>query len=216
MEQTMTYSDKGSFSHILRTFSLSLLVSFLGMLVGAYFIPPKMVPIFIFIELGMLIAALFLRKKTGLGYGFLYTFTAVSGVTLYPVIMMYGAKIGANVVAGTFITTAVIFGSLALYAHRSKRDFSFLGGFLFAATIGLIIISLINLFLPIAAGGFNILWAGAGVLIFSGWVLYDVSQYREGVAVEDVPMAALNIYLDFINLFLYLLRLVAAIFGGRD
>ena len=63
----------------------------------------------------------------------------------------------------------------------------------------------------------NLVWSMIGILIFSGWVLYDVAQYRNGVEPQAVPLAALNIYLDFINLFLYILRFLASIAGiNRD
>ncbi|MCZ8519949.1 Bax inhibitor-1/YccA family protein [Paenibacillus caseinilyticus] len=215
MQQTLTYSDRGSFSHVLRIFSLSLLVSFVGTLVGAAFVPPALVPAFIVAELLMLVAAFVLRMRgKHIGYGFLYAFTGISGVALYPVIQHYGGVLGANVVSGAFFATAAIFGGLAWYAHRSQRNFSFLGGFLFAGTIGLILMSLIGMFVSMGPA-VNLLWSTLGILIFSGWVLYDVSQYRDGVETEEVPLAALNLYLNFINLFLYILRFLAAIAGGN-
>ncbi|UJF31523.1 Bax inhibitor-1/YccA family protein [Paenibacillus hexagrammi] len=217
MERTITASHTGSFAHVLQTFAISLLVSFIGMLIGAMVVPPQMIMLFVVAELGMLVAAFVIRiRGRHIGYGFLYAFTAISGVTLYPVIMNYGSLLGANLVSGAFLATAAIFGGLALYAHRSKRDFSFLGGFLFAATIGLVIMSLVNLFFTFGSA-MSIVWSMIGILIFSGWILYDVSQYRDGVAAEEVPLAALNIYLDFINLFLYILRFIASIAGAsRD
>jgi len=217
MERTVTVSHSGSFAHVLQTFAISLLVSFLGTLVGAIVVPPSMITLFVVAEVVMLIAAVVIRiRGRNIGYGFLYAFTAISGVTLYPVIEAYGSMLGANVVSGAFLATAVIFGGLALYAHRSKRDFSFLGGFLFAGTIGLVLMSLISLFVSFGSV-MNLVWSLIGILIFSGWVLYDVAQYRDGVGAEEVPLAALNIYLDFINLFLYILRFLASIAGvNRD
>ncbi|MFD0695895.1 Bax inhibitor-1 family protein [Paenibacillus sp. GCM10027628] len=217
MERTVTVSHSGSFAHVLQTFAISLLVSFLGTLIGAIVVPPSMIMLFVVAEVVMLVAAVVIRiRGKNIGYGFLYAFTAISGVTLYPVIMNYGGLLGANVVSGAFFATAAIFGGLAFYAHRSKRDFSFLGGFLFAATIGLVLMSLISLFVHFGSV-MNLVWSMIGILIFSGWVLYDVAQYRDGVASEEVPLAALNIYLDFINLFLYILRFLASIAGiNRD
>ncbi|MBD0381008.1 Bax inhibitor-1/YccA family protein [Paenibacillus sedimenti] len=217
MERTVTVSHQGSFAHVLQTFAISLLVSFLGTLIGAIVVPPSMIMLFVVAELVMLVAAIVIRiRGKHIGYGFLYAFTAISGVTLYPVIMNYGGLLGANVVSGAFFATAAIFGGLAFYAHRSKRDFSFLGGFLFAGTIGLVLMSLISLFVSFGSV-MNLVWSLIGILIFSGWVLYDVAQYRDGVASEEVPLAALNIYLDFINLFLYILRFLASIVGlNRD
>jgi len=215
MQRTVTAAAQGSFAHVLQTFAISLLVSFLGTLIGALVIPASLVMLFIVAEVAMLIAAVVVRMRgKHIGYGFLYSFTAITGVTLYPVIMAYGSQIGANVVSGAFLATTLIFGGLAFYAHRSQRDFSYLGGFLFAATIGLIVMGLLSMFVSFGST-MTIVWSMIGILIFSGWVLYDVSQYREGVEPEEVPLAALNIFLDFINLFLYILRFLAAILGGN-
>lgn len=217
MQRSITITHAGSLSHIMRTFALSLLVSFVGMLVGAMLVPPSVVPLFIFIELGMLIASIVIRiRGRNIGYTFLYMFTAVSGVTLYPVIEAYGSTIGANAVSGAFLSTAAIFGGLSLYAARSKRDFSFLGGFLIAGTIGLVLMGLISLFVHFGSATVLVV-SMIGILIFSGWVLYDIAQYRHGIDPDQVPLAALNIYLDFINLFLYILRFIASIAGlNRD
>ncbi|CAN7411791.1 MULTISPECIES: Bax inhibitor-1/YccA family protein [Paenibacillus] len=213
MDRTVTITQSGSFAHVLQTFAISLLVSFLGTLIGAMVVPPSMVMLFVIAEVAMLVAAIVIRiRGKNIGYGFLYAFTAISGVTLYPVIMAYGGQLGASVVSGAFFATAAIFGSLAFYAHRSQRDFSFLGGFLFAGTIGLVLMSVLGMFLHFGSM-MNLVWSMVGILIFSGWVLYDVAQYRNGVAAEAVPLAALNIYLDFINLFLYILRFIASIAG---
>lgn len=217
MDRTITVTHSGSFAHVLQTFAISLLVSFLGTLIGAVVVPPSMIMLFIIAEVVMLVAAIIIRVRgKHIGYGFLYAFTAISGVTLYPVIMAYGGILGANVVSGAFFATAAIFGGLAFYAHRSKRDFSFLGGFLFAGTIGLVLMSVVGMFVNFGSV-MNLVWSMIGILIFSGWVLYDVAQYRNGVAAEEVPLAALNIYLDFINLFLYILKFLASIVGlNRD
>ncbi|MBP1965303.1 Bax inhibitor-1/YccA family protein [Paenibacillus aceris] len=217
MDRTVTVSHTGSFAHVLQTFAISLLVSFLGTLIGAMVVPPSMIMLFVIAEVVMLVAAIVIRiRGKNIGYGFLYAFTAISGVTLYPVIMAYGGMLGANVVSGAFFATAAIFGGLAFYAHRSQRDFSFLGGFLFAGTIGLVLMSVIGMFVNFGSIT-NLIWSMIGILIFSGWVLYDVAQYRNGVGSEEVPLAALNIYLDFINLFLYILRFLASIAGiSRD
>lgn len=216
MQHTMTYTGAGSLGHVLRTFAVSLLISFVGMFLGAMVIPPSVVPLFIVIEVVMLIAAFIIRMRgRNIGYPFLYLFTAVSGVTLYPVIMLYGNTIGANLVSGAFLATAAIFGGLSFYAYRSRRDFSFLSGFLIAGTIGLIVMGLVSFFVTIGPA-LNLVWSAIGILIFSGWVLYDVSQYKDGVAPEEVPLASLNLYLNFINLFLYILRFIASIVTNRD
>ncbi|NHN30557.1 Bax inhibitor-1/YccA family protein [Paenibacillus agricola] len=213
MDRTLVQSHTGSFGHIMQTFALSLLVSFIGTLAGAMFIPPSLVGLFIVVEVVMLVSVFIIRfRGKTIGYPFLYIFTAVTGVTLYPVIANYGGLLGANLVSVAFLATAGIFGGLSFYAYRSQRDFSFLGGFLFAATIGLIVVSLASLFIPMGSVT-NLVISVLGIVVFSGWVLYDVSQYKDGVGSEQVPMAALNIYLNFINLFIYILRFLASIVG---
>jgi FtsH-binding integral membrane protein len=213
MERIIVQSNTGSFAHIMQTFALSLLVSFLGTLAGAILIPPSLVSLFIVIEVVMLISVFVIRfRGKTIGYPFLYIFTAVTGVALYPVIANYGSLLGANLVSIAFLATAGIFGGLSLYAYRSQRNFSFLGGFLFAATIGLIVMSLASLFIPMGST-MNLIFSVLGIVIFSGWVLYDVSQYKDGVSPNEVPMASLNVYLNFINLFIYMLRFLAAVAG---
>jgi len=84
------------------------------------------------------------------------------------------------------------------------------------ATIGLILMGIMSFFFNFGPA-INLVWSVGGILIFSGWVLYDVSRYKEGVAPEEVPLAALNLFLNFINLFLYILRFIASIAGvSRD
>ncbi|MBE3555310.1 MAG: Bax inhibitor-1 family protein [Thermicanus sp.] len=216
MENVLVNRNAGSFGNILQVLALSLLVSFGGTLIGAFFIPPAFASMLGIVELIMIIAAVVIRiRGKFIGYGFLYAFTGISGITLYPIIMYYGAQMGANLVSASFLATAGIFAALSFYAYRSARDFSYLLGFLFAGTIGLIIMGLAALFIDIG-GTLNLVWAVGGILIFSGWILYDVSQYRNGVDEREVPFVVLNLYLDIVNLFLYILRFVAAITGSRD
>ncbi len=220
MQQTAVRTQTaGSFGHIMQMLSLSLLISFIGTLVGSLFIPPEVVGILVIVELVMIIAAIVIRwrKAKSIGYGFLFAFTGISGITLYPIIEAYGAAMGANLVSVAFLATAAIFGGLAFYAYRSEKDFSFLGGFLGAATIGLIIMAIAGIFFGEHFGAtINLVWAMAGILIFSGWILYDVSQYRGGVDAQEVPFAVLMLYLNIVNLFLYILRFLATITGNRD
>lgn len=206
MQRILNANTAGSLSHILNTFALSLLIAFLGMIFGSLFVPISIIPIIIVIELIMILSVVFIRiKERNIGYGFLYTFTGLSGITLYPVIMQYSSKLGANLLSLAFITTTLIFSAISYYAYKSKKDFSFLYGFLIASLIGLLIMSLASLFIDFG-GTLYFFITIFGILLFSGFILYDISIYKNGVSPEEVPLAALNLYLDFINLFLYVLR----------
>jgi FtsH-binding integral membrane protein len=125
-------------------------------------------------------------------------------------------------IASTFFITAGMFGAMAIYGLVTKRDLSGLGSFLFMGLIGIIIASIVNIFLQSS----SVHWAISflGVLIFTGLTAYDVQKIKrigeegilaqgEEVVRKGAVMGALALYLDFINLFLMLLRFFG---GSRD
>ncbi|GAX91306.1 Bax inhibitor-1/YccA family protein [Effusibacillus lacus] len=191
----------------------SLLFAAVGLAAGQFVPPAWMLPLMV-VELIMIVAAMFIRRKRAVGYGFLYTFTFISGITLYPIIRAY-SDLGAQVVLQAFAVTAIAYAGAALYATITKADFRFLGGFLFVGLIALLGMGIVGLFIPFSSTA-NWVYTLLGVLIFIGYTLYDISRItRYGVEREDVPIVVLNLYLNFVNLFLFILRL----FGlnlGRD
>ena len=143
-----------------------------------------------------------------------WVFAGLMGLSLSSIFLVYTA---ASIVQ-TFFITATAFGALSLYGYTTKRDLSAMGSFLFMGLIGIIIASLVNLFLASSALQFAI--SVIGVLVFAGLTAYDTQQikemYYEGdgheVATKKSVMGALRLYLDFINMFLMLLQL----FGNRN
>ncbi|EKN70013.1 hypothetical protein BABA_07351 [Neobacillus bataviensis LMG 21833] len=199
---------------VLRTFALSLAIAFLGTMAGVYVPPSLFLPLAI-LEFVMILAAVFFRRKKAISYSFLYIFTFISGITLYPIVAYYAATAGANVVIMAFATTTVVFGGISIYAAKSKRNFSFLGGFLLAALLAMVAIGLFNMFSPLSSTAM-LAYSFIGVLVFSGYVLFDISRMKHhGVRAEDVPLMALSLYLDFINLFVSILR-IFGILNSRD
>lgn len=195
-----------SFHKLLRMFTLSILISFFGTLVGTV-VPPALFLPLVVVQIIMIVSAFFIRKgKKAIGYAFVFSFTFLTGVIIYPTLAHYSTVGGSSLINTAFILTVVIFGGLSTYAYYSKKDFSFLAGFLMVGLFTLIGFGIVGLFIGGFSGPLGTLIAGGGVLIFSGFILYDISQYRKGLANEDIPLAVLNLYLDFINLFLYLLR----------
>ncbi|MBI0578909.1 Bax inhibitor-1/YccA family protein [Neobacillus cucumis] len=191
---------------VLRTFALSLAFAFIGTMAGVFVPTALFLPLSI-LELVMLFAAFFFRRKKAISYSFLYIFTFISGITLYPIVAHYLATTGANTVIMAFATTTVVFTGIAIYASKSKRNFSFLGGFLLAALLALVAISIFNIFWPLSTTGM-LAYSFIGVMVFSGYVLFDFSRMKHyGVSAEDVPLMALSLYLDFINLFISILRI---------
>jgi len=133
--------------------------------------------------------------------------TALMGVSLSLLLFRYT---GASV-ARTFFVTAASFGALSLYGYTTKRDLSAMGKFLFMGLIGLILASLVNMFFP--SGTMNFIISVAGVLIFSGLIAYDTQRIKEqyadaygtDVAEKMAIFGALSLYLDFVNLFQFLM-----------
>ncbi|KAF0821785.1 Bax inhibitor-1 family protein [Cytobacillus firmus] len=199
---------------VLRAFALSLGIAFTGTMAGV-FIPPALFLPLMLLELGMLLFAFLLRRKKAIGYTFLYVFTFISGMTTYPIVAHYLAAIGPNTVLTALATTTVVFTGLAVYASTTKRDLSFLGGMLMAALLALIAIGIFSLIWPLSSNAM-LAFSFIGVLVFSGYVLFDFNRMKQyGVSPEEVPLMALNLYLDFINLFINILR-IFGILGSRD
>lgn len=157
---------------------------------------------------GTLIFAMAVRRKPVWNLIALFSFTTVGGLFIAPVMLMYNAA----VVQEALVLTLVIFGSLTMYVVISKKDFSFLSGFLITGLIVVIVGSLLNAFLFHSPMGEFVI-AGGGTLLFSGFILYDTSNILRNYDVQDYTAATLSLYLDILNLFLFLLRLLG---GGRD
>jgi FtsH-binding integral membrane protein len=142
-------------------------------------------------------------------------FSALNGVTLSGIFLVYSM----TSIAKVFFITAGTFGAMAVYGYFTKTDLSKIGGILFMALIGLIIATVVNIFMKSAM--FDLILCYIGVGIFVGLTAWDSQKIKRMLAVQmDMSegaqkialLGALSLYLDFINLFLYMLR----IFGGRD
>ena len=140
----------------------------------------------------------------------LIVYSALNGVTLSFIFVVY--SLGS--IAKTFFITTGMFGVMALVGATTKRDLSKLGSILFMALIGLIIASLVNIFLR--SSGLDWIISLIGVVLFTALTAYDVQRVKQLAAESDLyddtqvgrlaVISALSLYLDFINLFLYLLR----------
>jgi len=145
-------------------------------------------------------------------------YSVLNGLTLSMIFLAYTS----SSIAGTFFITAGMFGAMAIYGMVTKRDLSGLGSFMFMGLIGVLIASVVNIFLKSS----SLYWAISmiGVLVFTGLTAYDIQKIKrmgeEGIMTQGESairkgaiMGALALYLDFINLFLMLLRFFG---GSRD
>lgn len=171
-------------------------------------------------ELGLVIylSARINKMQAGTASSMFLLYSVLNGLTLSVIFLAYTG----TSIAATFFITAGMFGAMAIYGLVTKRDLSGFGSFLFMGLIGIIIASVVNIFIKSS----SLYWVISmiGVLVFTGLTAYDVQKIKkmgedgimeqgEAAITKGSIMGALALYLDFINLFLMLLRFFG---GGRD
>ena len=150
------------------------------------------------------------KLQFGTALTLFFVYAALLGVTLAPIFLIYT---GASITRVFFISAAS-FGALSLWGYTTQRDLTGMGSFLFMGLIGILIASVVNMFMQ--SGMMQWIISVLGVLIFTGLTAYDTQSIKETYFVGDdgtvagkkAIMGALRLYLDFINLFLMLLRLM--------
>jgi len=161
----------------------------------------------------VLIALNFLIQKPGINLFLLYLFTFLEGMALSPIIAYY-TRYQSNILGEAFLITALTSFGLAGYAWTTKRDFSRLGDYLFWGLILLLVAGLVNIFI-FHSTVFVLLISLIGIAIFSGLILYDVQRAK--YMADTMPNAiglTVSIFLDVLNLFLYILRVLSILQGG--
>jgi modulator of FtsH protease len=165
------------------------------------------------VMMGLLFAVSSLRNSVW-GIAAMFGFTFVAGVFLGPILQhALHFSNGAQLVGLAAGGTGLIFFSLATYATVSKKDFSFMGKFLFIGVIMLLIASLANLFFQVPVLSLAI--SAIAILIFSAYILFDISQIIHG-GETNYLMATVTLYLDIYNIFVNLLNLLMAFSGEKD
>ncbi len=144
-----------------------------------------------------------------------WIYSALVGLSLSSIFLVFTAES----ITQTFFVTAAAFGALSLYGYTTKRDLTAMGSFLIMGVFGLILAMIVNIFLQSSALGFAI--SAIGVLIFAGLTAYDTQKIKamydyvshdETIMGRAAIMGALTLYLDFINMFMFLLQFL----GNRE
>jgi uncharacterized protein len=154
------------------------------------------------------------RLSTGAMQAIFWTFAVVMGLSMSTIFLRFGM----GSIAQTFFATAAAFVGLSLYGYTTKKDLSGFGTFLIMGVVGIIVASVINIFVQSSALMLGI--SVIGVLIFAGLTAYDTQKIKSmyfyvrgsDMMGKSVIMGALNLYLDFVNMFTFLLNLL----GSRD
>jgi len=188
-----------------------------SMLAVVFGSPLKWVVMFAPLAMVFAFGALINRMSVGAAQLFFYAYAAAVGLSLSFIFAVYTG----TSIAQTFLVTAIAFAGLSLYGYTTKKDLSAMGSFLIMGVIGLVVASIVNIFLASSALAFAI--SVIGVLIFAGLTAYDTQSIKNTYIAHAVHgdtewlgkaaiMGALNLYLDFINMFMFLLQFL----GNRE
>jgi len=168
--------------------------------------------------LGAFFGASVVRERPGVNVAALFGASFISGMYIAPMLWLaqmmasQGQTLAMSPIRDAFLLTVLGFTGLSSYALLSKRDFSFLRGFL---SMGIFVV-IGAMFLNFFVGGtaFSLAIASVGILLFGGFILYDTSRMLRDPTNRDPVGAAIGLYLNFLNLFLFLLRILSS--GRRN
>ncbi len=188
-----------------------------AMVAAIFGTPLKWVVMFAPLAMVFAFGALIGRLSVGAAQLFFYAYAALMGLSLAFIFQVYT---GVSITT-TFLTTAIAFAGLSLFGYTTKRDLSGMGTFLMMGLIGLVVASIVNIFLASSALAFAV--SAIGVLIFAGLTAYDTQSIKNEYIAhaqhgdsdwlgKSAIMGALRLYMDFINLFMFLLQFL----GNRD
>ncbi|GIX13655.1 MAG: membrane protein [Paracoccaceae bacterium] len=189
-----------------------------GLLETMYTSPVRWVIMFAPLVVVLLFSATLNRMSTAAAQAVFWLFAALMGLSISWIFAVFTGES----IATTFFATAIAFASLSIYGYTTKRDLSAIGRFLLMGLIGLIVASIINIFVGSSALQFAV--SVVGILIFAGLTAYDTQSIKneylqirtqpggEAIAEKMAIHGALRLYLDFINLFMFLLQFL----GNRE
>ncbi len=188
-----------------------------AMLAAIFATPLKWVVMFAPLIMVFAFGALINRLSVAAAQLFFYAYAALMGLSLSFIFAVYTG----TSIATTFLVTAIAFAGLSLYGYTTKRDLSGMGTFLMMGLIGLVVASIVNIFLASSALAFAV--SVIGVLIFAGLTAYDTQSIKteyiahaqhgdEAWLGKSAIMGALRLYMDFINMFMFLLQFL----GNRE
>ena len=209
------------FAEIFKHLAISLIFTLIGFIFGNMFVPLSFVymarNIMSILMIVLLVLALFSKKgliPRRFSMNYIYLFTFIEGVLLYPIMNYYIYDLGMGMVVSALIATIIIFIGLSMYA-KNNDTYNFLnyGAISGYILIGLIISSIINIALKSPL--LSIVGSALGILLFSFYIIYDINRIKFDIEnscindKNDLSRHVFNLYLDFINILLDLLELMS-------
>lgn len=195
-------------------FGLAILMSALGMfLTASYFlqyilINPALIYLLFIVELIIIFTSRLWSQRSPLNKIMFAAFTFITGMTAAPIVAYVAATSGLSVVLRALAATVLTFAAAGLFGWKTEINLSGFRGFLGVSLLGMIIVGLIGIFIP-WGNTMELIYSWFGVILFTGYVMFDfqrLKKYPENMYME----AALALYLDIFNLFLFILRIMSS------
>ncbi|MFT7184600.1 MAG: FtsH-binding integral membrane protein [Oceanicoccus sp.] len=200
---------------VLSVFGLAMLVTAGGVYVGFQYLLPVFAanPLIMYglfaLELGLIFTSRMWHKKEPLNRLLFSLFTFISGLTIVPLIASFAIEFGGyDIIFNALFSTTVMFFAMAMIGWTIKKPLTGMRGFLTMGLIGMIVVSIIGIFIPWGNTG-EMLVSGFGVVLFAGYTMYDI-QNLKNYQEDQYILAAMQLYLDIFNLFIFILRLTGA------
>lgn len=201
------------FGRVMSFFALAVLSSAAGVYVTNYYFKeyflqnPALMWIFFIVELALIFTSRMWSTRAPLNRFLFAAFTFITGVTAAPLVGIVAASPeGVAILSKALLATGLVFTATAIFGWTTRMDLSGMRGFLFIGLLGMIITGIIGIFIPWSSTT-EMVYSGIGVLLFIGYTAYDfqkIKHYPEDRYID----AALNLYLDIFNLFMFILRLI--------
>ena len=198
-------------------FGLALLVALSGVLVGfnALMSNPQILAnsgifwLVIGVEIALAWTAHKWSRNLPLGYWMFAAFAFLTGLTTVPILALAGSVGGVEIISRALIASVATFGAAALFGHVTRRNLAGLNGFLMMCLLSVFVISIIGIFIP-WNNTMEIVISGFIVLLFSGFTMHDIQAIQRMPGISPL-LAATLLFIDFINIFVGLLRLLIAL-----
>lgn len=218
--QVIEVRDPNFLSSTFAFVALALLVTASGTMAGFYlasnfpavFSNPLVFYGAIIGELILVFTARSWSHKLPFGYGMFALFSFLSGLTLVPILALAGAVGGSALIIKALFSSVSVFAAAGLYGWVTHRNLLGMGGFLMMALIGVIVIGILGIFFP-WNNTMELVISGFTILLFAGFTMYDIQRLQRGNVINPL-MAAISLYLNFINIFVSVLRFMIAM--NRD
>lgn len=219
VKPTQRAASSTFYNKVFSLFGLAILATGVGVYIGFHYLLGVFIsnPIIMYalfgIELLLVFSSRAWSRRVPLNYGLFSLFTVLSGITIVPLIASFAAEFGGyEIIYRALFSTTVMFTAMGALGWSIQKPLVGFSGFLLMALIGLIVVGILGIFIPWGNTG-EMIFSGAGVLLFAVFAMVDVNRlkyYNE----EDYIHAAMALYLDIFNMFIFILRLTGAF--GRD